>query len=194
MQQVAGIVNLEAIDKKKLMSFFKVPKTLTRPGSILDNLGLIGIAALFMAIFLILILVAARFLKHPKVQSLLQRVKNVIFWSALIKYNQSAFLNFFYAGFVTVQFSTSIFQKCISGGILVIEGLIIVYQTYYLASSEASVLDSQETKGKIGGLYSDLSTRSRVKVLYGQCFFVKRALVAAVLAFKCTYGVQFGII
>jgi hypothetical protein len=68
---VAGIVNLEAIDKKKLMSFFKVPSTLTRTGSILDNLGLIGIAALFLAIFLILILVAAKFLKHPKVESLL---------------------------------------------------------------------------------------------------------------------------
>jgi hypothetical protein len=46
----------------------------------------------------------------------------------------------------------------------------------------------------MGSLYTNLSTRTTAKVLYGQVFYIKRALIATVLAFQVTYGIQFGLI
>ncbi len=133
---VSGIVSLDAINKQQLMGYFKVPSAVMKPNSLLDNLGLIGLAIGLIAVFVLVIVVARLLVKSPRVQAVIQRAHNTIFWNGLVKYNQGAFLNFCYAGIVSFQFATSLSTKLVPGGILILEGLIILYQTVYLVSHD----------------------------------------------------------
>lgn len=84
---VSGIVSLDAINKQQLMGYFKVPSAVMKPGSLLDNLGLIGLAIGLIVVFVLVIVVARLLVKSPRVQALIQRAYNTIFWNGLVKYN-----------------------------------------------------------------------------------------------------------
>jgi len=64
---VTGILNLDAIDKKLVVSYLHLPSDLLRPGGLLGELGGIALLVVVILLCIIFLVVAIKLLRHPRV-------------------------------------------------------------------------------------------------------------------------------
>jgi len=82
---IDGIVNLSSLDKKAVAAKVKLD-SLFAEGSFLNSLGGVSLAIIGVVILIILLVACRCLCRHPKVLSLLVKVRDLLFWNFLIRY------------------------------------------------------------------------------------------------------------
>ena len=85
---VNGVLNLSSVDKKALSQKLNIAA-----GDFVDNLGGLSILGIIGGVLLLFILLIIKFLRHPKINFLMDKIKRFFIWNFCIRYFQVTFLN-----------------------------------------------------------------------------------------------------
>ena len=101
-ESVSGIINLSSVDKKKIAEILHLEQLANN--SVFQSLDGVAMTAIVIAIVVIICAVAIIITRNCyKVQSLLLRIRDAIFWNFLIRYFQASFIGFNFAALTNVQ-------------------------------------------------------------------------------------------
>lgn len=195
LSAVSGIINLSLIDKKAAAEKMNLPQSLLQDGGLFQSLGGVAIAIFIVALVIVTLLIARCLVKNKKVLLFLLKVKDFLFWNFLIRYFQASYINFNFAAVACIYyFTTGLQDSAMSALILMFQYVLVIYICFVLITKPLSYFDRNETKKKLGNLYSFLSSRSRAKIVFGTMFYIQRSLIIIIIVVKIDYGVQFGLL
>ena len=174
---VNGVLTLSSVDKKALSQ--KLHLAADGLVDTLDGLSLIGI---FGGLLVLCLLVIIRFIRHPRLQCLVAKIKRIIMWNFSIRYFQVTFLNLLFQVSKQLIGSTFSIKSTLPAlSILVFQMTVLATFCYVLIKWPLQMLGQESTKAQIKNLYLGLNTRHRSNVLFGLTFYFSRILVIAIL-------------
>jgi putative effector of murein hydrolase LrgA (UPF0299 family) len=83
-----GILSLSSVDKKAISQKLNISA-----GDLVDSLGGLSILGIVGGVLLLFVLLIIKFLRHPKIQNVVDKVKRFLMWNFCIRYFQVTFLN-----------------------------------------------------------------------------------------------------
>ena len=151
-----GILNLSSLDMNAILSTIKLP-TIAQ-NSLIAKLSGVSLAVFIVLALIVVILVIRKFKISGKLKNLVNKVLKFVFWNFLIRYLQVSFINFNYASLTSVLITDSLADKIMSANILALLYLLVCLISYILYTRKEEYLSLDETKQRIGNLYSNLRT------------------------------------
>ncbi len=88
INEIDGVLNLSRVNKKALTE-----KLHLTAGDLFDNLGGLSIVGIVGGVLLLFVLLIIKFLRHPKIKCVVERIKLYLMWNFCIRYFQVAFVN-----------------------------------------------------------------------------------------------------
>ncbi len=85
---IDGVLNLSSVDKKALTQRLNLTA-----GDLIDNLGGLSIVGIVGGVLLIFVVLIVKFLRHPKLKCVVERIKLFLMWNFCIRYYQVTFVN-----------------------------------------------------------------------------------------------------
>lgn len=83
-----GILSLSSVDKKAISQKLNISAS-----DLVDSLGGLSILGIVGGVLLLFVLLIIKFLRHPKIQNVVDKVKRFLMWNFCIRYFQVTFLN-----------------------------------------------------------------------------------------------------
>jgi hypothetical protein len=178
-EAVKGIINLDALKGALQMVSGPAYNWVEEQDPLLLKTAGVTFVGLVLTLFAVICFLFTAFKRYKYVQD----IKQILLWNLLIRFYMISFINLLYQnGFAMTQSPKTV--TYVSGSLTILVVLAVwAFTSFYLRKADPEVLDTEDTRQRIGNLYLNLRTQPFRRLFYGQVFFWQRALIIVTVIF-----------